>query len=224
MERRRFLGPHALEDLQPLLELLEARTDAREVVAVGLVLLHEPPRAVAEDQPACGDRVERRRHLGEQRGRAIAVAQHQEADFDPLGDGRKGAHLGPGLEGIVRADAEKMIGHPHGIEADLLGDQRDFFRFRPARSELRNRHPEFDLARTHRTPEYRNQPPFAILSISSAWSSDTGMTESRGRRTSSNPANRLLALIAASGTGLASGRTGSRSTTRSFGSLLLGSA
>ena len=52
----------------------------------------------------------------------------------------------------------------------------------------------------------------------------TGMTERRGRRSSSKPASFGLVRISANRAGFGSGRTGSRSTTTRRGSSFFGSA
>ena len=62
----------------------------------------------------------------------------------------------------------------------------------------------------------------AIRSISFHSASDTGMTESRGSRVSTNVAKALEALISARVTGRSRARTGAISTTRSLAGLVLG--
>src|SRR5262249_31042897 len=67
VELRALVAPHAQADLQRFGELPQARSDRREVVAVGAILVFVPPGAETELEAALAHVIERARHLGQQR-------------------------------------------------------------------------------------------------------------------------------------------------------------
>ena len=86
--RRVELAEPGLDPRQRLLERGDPRADRAELVAVLVVVLLEPAGADAEDRAAAGDVVERAVRVGEVLRVAVAVADHERAELDPLG------HLG----------------------------------------------------------------------------------------------------------------------------------
>ena len=86
------LPSRRLDPGQRLAERVEPAAGGAELVAVLVVVLLEPARADAEDQPAAADVVDGAGHVGQQLGVAVAVARHEGADLD------LGRRLGPGAE------------------------------------------------------------------------------------------------------------------------------
>ena len=70
------VAPHPADELDGLAELCDAHAGGRERPAVGAVLLLVPARPDAQDDAPARQRLGGRRHLGEVRGIAEAVAQH----------------------------------------------------------------------------------------------------------------------------------------------------
>src|ERR1700687_4107848 len=79
-ERRSFFGPHALADVQGLIELTQPRPDGGKLVPVGDELLSVPSAPQSELQTPAADVIDAARHLGHQCGWAISVAGDQRAE------------------------------------------------------------------------------------------------------------------------------------------------
>ncbi len=80
VERRPFVAQHREDDLQRLLELLEAIGEGAELEAERVVLELEPSCADAELGSAVRHDVERGQDLREQRGVAVRVARDERAE------------------------------------------------------------------------------------------------------------------------------------------------
>ena len=93
-----LVAPHALEEIDGLFELNQALARVEKRHAEVGELPRHPATAQAGDYATTGDVVHRCDHLAEVRRVAHAGRCHQGAEFDTLGDGRRGGDHGPGLE------------------------------------------------------------------------------------------------------------------------------
>ena len=84
LKGRVVLRPHAVDDLQRIAQLLQARRPVGIGVAVGAILVLVPARADTEDQPPVAHHVHGRGHLRQQCRVAVAVARHHLPDAHPL--------------------------------------------------------------------------------------------------------------------------------------------
>ena len=116
--------PQQPDDLQRLLEAVEAVAKRAEVEAVGGMLTLEPARADAEVQPAPGNHVHRGSDLREVRG----VAERVAGDHGPESQSRdargESCEGGPALEagsiGVSHAGREEVIVGPGRVVAQAL--------------------------------------------------------------------------------------------------------
>ena len=126
---------HPAHDRQRLAEPAQPLREAvTELDAVGLVLGLEPGATDAEDRPAAGDVVERRRHLGGERRFAERVGADHQADPDPLGGLGPGGQRQPALEDrAVGApdDRIEVVPRPQRVEAEAIGASSGFEETRP---------------------------------------------------------------------------------------------
>ena len=118
--------PHAVGDLERVLEHLEplrrARPGEPETLGLGLV----PGGADAEPGPAAGQDVERRRGLDPQARVAVVDAADHQPEPGPLAVGGHEPERRPALEHRLElrarpADLPEVVHHPDGVEADLVG-------------------------------------------------------------------------------------------------------
>ena len=118
--------PHAVGDLERVLEHLEplgrGRPGEPEAIRFGLV----PAGADAEPGPAAGEDVEGRRGLDPQPRGAVGGAADHQPEAGPLAVGGHEAERRPALEhrlelGARRADLPEVIHHPDRVEADVVG-------------------------------------------------------------------------------------------------------
>ena len=125
VEGRGLLGEQAGQHLAGLLEAVEALLDAAELDAVGAGLLLVPAGADAELEPAVGDDVERRGHVGQHGGMPVVDAGDQHADAQPLGGLRQRGQRDPALQarpGGVGEDRIEVVERPAGLEdVDVVG-------------------------------------------------------------------------------------------------------
>ena len=95
-----------------------------ELVAVLVVVLLEPARADAEDQPAVADVVDGAGHVGQQLGVAVAVAGDERADLDPAGLLGPGAEHRPALEVLavgLAVERVEVVPVEDDVDAEVFG-------------------------------------------------------------------------------------------------------
>src|SRR5258708_10798517 len=80
LKRRALLGEHRLHYMEAFLEHLEPCAHRRKLLAVRLVLLVHPARAVTDFETAVADMVDSRERLRQQRWIAVRVAYNEVAD------------------------------------------------------------------------------------------------------------------------------------------------
>ncbi len=76
LEVGRRLRQQEVDHLYRLIEAIESLLDAGKLDPVGLVLMGEPAGPDPQIEPAVGDDVERRRHVGQHRRVPVGVAGH----------------------------------------------------------------------------------------------------------------------------------------------------
>ena len=138
------------EDLDRLLEAVDALGRRRQVDAVAAVLVGVPAGAQAEDQPAATHVVDRHGLLGEDRGMPERVARDENPEPDPLRGRGDGGQQGPGLvhRPVGRACGRgQVVDQPGVVEAERLGllEAREGLVPRP--SGLAQEEPESDRQR-----------------------------------------------------------------------------
>ena len=117
-------GRGAEEPLENLDRLLQsAHPDAGRVEGEAglLVLAAQPARAEPELEAPAGQRVERRRLLGEDDGVAIVVVDDHRPDPEPAGDGRGGGQGGKGRELVAEEVGSEVVADDEGRVAEHLG-------------------------------------------------------------------------------------------------------
>ena len=118
---------HPGDDLEVVAQRAEPLADRREAVAVGPPLLLLPAGADPELEPAAGDDVDRRRHLGREGRVAEPGADDHVAEPDPLGDHRQRGQDAERLEGhlVGRVGHRvEVVERPERLEAERLGVDR----------------------------------------------------------------------------------------------------
>src|SRR5437867_8309519 len=119
-----LLAPEELLHAERLVELGETHADGRELVAVALVLALVPAAPDAVDQAAAGEHVDGRRHLRDQRRRAVGVAGDEDTDPDARRLASERGEHRPGLElrlGARPHDRVEMVVQPDRVEAERVG-------------------------------------------------------------------------------------------------------
>ena len=122
-KRRLVLGPHRLDHLQGFAQHAKALRSVGVLIAIGVVLVVVPARADAQNQPAMTHHVDSARHLGQQRGRAIAVAGDHLAKPDRAGVACQRRDRGPALEDRLQAwlrDRVEVVVEKDRVVARLL--------------------------------------------------------------------------------------------------------
>src|SRR5437763_3561850 len=120
-----LVGQQPDDHLAGLVEAIEALLQRAQLDPVGVALLFVPAGADAQLQPAVGDDVDRRGHIGQHRRVAVDDPGHQHADPEPLGGlGQRGRHR-PAFQtraGRIREDRIEVIEGPRRLEhLDLVG-------------------------------------------------------------------------------------------------------
>ena len=128
LERRALLGEHRLHDVQAFLEHLEPRAHRRELVAVSLILLVHPSRAVADFETAVADMIDRRQRLRQQRRIAIRVADDHGADPNFVGLRRQSGHQRKTFMMVEVGHPARphVIDQPYRMVAERLASMRPF--------------------------------------------------------------------------------------------------
>ena len=91
-----------------------------------VVLQLEPAGAQPEDQPPAADVIDRGRHFGDDRGVAIRIAGHQQADLEPLGLGGERGQQRPAFQtrtGRIGEDRQKVVEPEGAVVAEFVGLQ-----------------------------------------------------------------------------------------------------
>jgi hypothetical protein len=117
-------GQEALDDLERLLEALDALAGGWEVEAQAAVLLLVPRRPQPEVEAALGHVVDGHHLGGQQRGVAVGHAGDQGAQADAAGDRGQGGEQRPRLQArplAVPVQGGEVVEHPGRFEAGLLG-------------------------------------------------------------------------------------------------------
>ena len=126
-EGERAVGPGSADDLELLLEQLEARAERRELEAVGLVLAFVPAGAEAEVDTAARDVVDGCDDLREHRRMAERRRRDEHAEAQPGRDRGEAGERRPGLERaalLVPIDREVVIRAEERAHAVLLAGPR----------------------------------------------------------------------------------------------------
>ena len=120
-------APQAGDDLELLLEPVEAFAERRERDAVGGVLGLEPAGAQPELHPAARHLVDLRHRDGQWPGQPEGRRGDQGAEPDPgrlAGQAAEG-HVGVGRPRLTRAGhGQEVVGAEEGVEAAVLGGPR----------------------------------------------------------------------------------------------------
>ena len=147
MEAGLVLGPHRLDYLQRLFQLLDSLRVGRIVIPIGFVFLAEPSRTDSQLEPSAADLVERGGHLGQQRritkGRRGDNLGHHHAFGHGGNRAQRRVALQQRIVGHLEIAAmdEEMVAESHAVKAQRVGG----FRQRPGLGEiaLRKHHIEF---------------------------------------------------------------------------------
>ena len=122
LEGRGLLRPHALQDLDALVEAPHARSQGREGVAVGFEFGLEPAGPESHDHPTPRDMVDGGDLLGQHGGIAEEGRGDEGAELQVFGDRGDCGEQGPPLQdrdsGVWHA--VNVVAHPGGIEAEAV--------------------------------------------------------------------------------------------------------
>src|SRR5664280_28416 len=122
--RRVQLRQTACYQRQVPVEGVEASAGVAELVAIGVIVLLEPPGTDAQDQAPLADVVDGARHVCEQLWVAVGVAGDQRTDLDPLGGFGESPQHRPALEVLALGFAVQrveMIPVEDDVGPQLLG-------------------------------------------------------------------------------------------------------
>ena len=126
---RAVTRPHALADLQRVLQLLDASASRREFVSVRAVLLRFPSGADAELETSIRHLVDTSDDLREQRGVAVLRRGDEHAETDALRLARESGEERERLEAVAIGNTdrstEEVIADPERLDADALGLTRE---------------------------------------------------------------------------------------------------
>ena len=190
-ERERAVGPGAADDLELLLEQLEARAERRELEAVGLVLALVPAGAEAEVDTAARDVVDGGDELREHRRMAERRRRDEHAEAQPGRDRREAGERRPGLERaaiLVPHDREVVIRAEERAHAVLLAGPRQRDPLLPGHALLPldhqlQSHASSELRRRSRATRRRRRRRSRPRTASAAWSrSSASGSAPRGMR------------------------------------------
>src|ERR671914_1291045 len=125
LEARRAGPPQERQQLERVLEPVEALGERREVPAIQLVLALEPGRAEPTQRPAAGEHVEGGQDLPEVGDVAVADPGHERAQPDALRHAGQVGERGVALEHVLPlppdlGDLQEVVHHPQAPEAGLL--------------------------------------------------------------------------------------------------------
>ena len=126
VDERRDDPDGLLEPADPMVERVAER------VVFGLV----PAAAQAEDQPASGNLIGGRGHLGQEARIPEGRREHERPELDPLGDRRNGGQERPGLVdpdlvAVILAE-EEVVADPQAVDPARLGMAGERRDLRPA--------------------------------------------------------------------------------------------
>ena len=132
LERDALTRDEPAHDLERLLEAPDAPVE-RNAERAELRLV--PAGAQAEDEPAAGDLVDRRRHARDQAGRVERGRRHQRAELHALRRRRDCCKHGPDIPraalGASVVAIQHVVAGPDGVEAARLRAPRDRPELRP---------------------------------------------------------------------------------------------
>ena len=109
VERRGVLAQQPGEHLTGFLEAIEPFFDAAEFDAICPGLFFVPPGADTQLEPAVGNDVQRRGHIGQHRGMAVVDSGDKRADPQPLGGLRQRGEGRPAFQTWARRVGEDRI-------------------------------------------------------------------------------------------------------------------
>ena len=148
LERRRLVAEQRSEVPHGLLEQREPLPDRSEPVAERLELVGEPSGPEPELDAAVREAVDRRDGLRDDRGVAERRRQHERSQPHPFGQRRERRERRQRFErpvplvpaAVATERREQVIGHPHAVEPEPLGPDRDLReRLEPDRRHPRDR-------------------------------------------------------------------------------------
>ena len=135
VERGRGVAEQPDDDLDALVEAVHALLQRRQRDAVRVALLLVPARAEPDLEPALGDDVDGRGHVGQHRRMAVDHARDLAADPDPPGGLPHGGQHRPALDvgpGGIPAQRVEVVPVPGRLEqVDLIGREPHVAHLRP---------------------------------------------------------------------------------------------